>query len=225
MIIFTGLAYLGGTPAYGYTLSLASCVRAFYPEVAFYASLSSDEKGAGILDKLIKERLVFEPSLIKSDKRTMVYGKEEENTAPLCLGAEELSEAISFNSNVKVLLVAADTLNYTVLVDNILSAYDSLEEKPVLLLDIASSSFEKKEGYERNLERVLERAALVLLEEGEEVKGKASITFAQDKTIYADSKGVFQREASSKAEVLGDLLNQEAFGSTLEEAHFEGFAR
>ncbi len=228
MIVFIATAAVKEDKPYGYSLDLASKVRRLFPQTSFYASLSSDEQGQVIFDKLIKERILFDPSLIKEDKKSMVIGEDNSDSAPLCLGAEELYEALEFGSDIKAVVLSSDALYYDSILFSALTALDRLSPSPVLIVDVASASFshERDSHYEENLQRALKRADIALLEDREKDMAalcSAYVLLEKDRTVFSDKHGSVLKEAMTKAEVLALLMKSECFGSALDAPRFEGF--
>ncbi len=224
MIVFIATAAIKDSLPYGYSLDLASELRSLFPRVSFYASLSSDEKGEVIFDKLIKEKILFDPSLVKADKKTMEEGEDNSDSAPLCLGADELYDALEFGSDIKAVVLAADSLYYDSVLSSALTALERLSPAPVLVVDVASSFVH--DDYKANLQKALERADVVLLEESEAELiplSSAYILFGKDNTVFADKNGTKEKEVMTKAEALALLMEKDCFGSTLEKPHFKGF--
>jgi fructokinase len=135
-------SFVGGC---GLNASVAAA-RAGGP-VAFFGKLSADMFGARILDHLIDNTVLFDPDLCNSPLPSMIgfaqldgegkanYAFYSKNTAPVCLAAEELVNALSAHSGLNVLHIGSVSLAMKPGCDAILDTVGFLSPRPVVFLD------------------------------------------------------------------------------------------
>ena len=222
----------------GYSFSLAIKVREQFPEVGYFASLSSDIVGRTIINSLVKNQLFFDPDLIEANERSFIRFKEGDEvndygffSSPVLLSEEKLVASLESNSDVKAVHLSAEGLFYQPLFSASLSAVSFHTPKPVIIIDPASSSFDSSKDivrYKRQLREAFENASLLLLEkedlevaEMEEAEVKVPyVIFENEYTRFSDG---FVCKGVSKAKLLAIMLEKECFGSVSEDPAFKGF--
>lgn len=124
----------------GDALRFASALRVIKTGAAFIGGLSSDCNGQKIIDALIKEEILFDPSLIFSSLPTLQESVPLESTAFAHISASLIEEVLTINSDIRLLYVSPLTLATDEVAHAVADAILRLAHPPILLLDTRTST-------------------------------------------------------------------------------------
>ncbi len=149
---------------------LGSCVE-------YIGKISADAFGQRILDYLVDNQVMFDPSLCAASEPSLLAfatldaeGKAQyifstKGTAPVSLTKEELLAALQEPSDLRVLHIGSISLALPPACDVIPSAIQAFQPKPIIFLDpnVRPAVIQDSVAYKRRLETVLELASFVKL--------------------------------------------------------------
>jgi fructokinase len=149
----------------GCGLNAATAATRAGSPVGFFGKLSNDMFGLRILDHLVDNKVLFDPGLCNSPLPSMIgfaqlddqgkasYAFYSKNTAPVCLDAEELLNALSNHSDLKILHIGSVSLALKPGCDAILDAIDFLKPRPIVFLDpnVRPTVIDDFEAYRKRL--------------------------------------------------------------------------
>ena len=161
----------------GCALNAATAAARLHCPVGFFGKNSSDMFGMRILEHMVDNTVLFDPSLCASDLPSMIgflalddegkasYAFYSKNTAPTSLDRDELLTALSEHSDLKVLHIGSVSLVVEPGCDAILAAVDMLKPTPVVFLDpnVRPTVIEDFASYRKRLELAIQLADIIKL--------------------------------------------------------------
>lgn len=131
----------------GCGLNAATAAARLGGAVTFFGKMSSDMFGRRILEHLVDNTVLFDPSLCSSTLPTLVgfaslddrgaaqYAFYARGTATVSLMSDELLESLSQNTDVKVLHIGSVSMQLKPICDTTLDIVSFLNPRPVIFLD------------------------------------------------------------------------------------------
>lgn len=165
-------SYVGGC-----ALNAATAASRLGSPVGFFGKIASDMFGLRLVNHLVDNKVLFDPSLCSSSLPSMIgfasldeqgkasYAFYSKNTAPVSLTKEELVDALSNHTDLKVLHLGSVSLAVKPGCDAILEAVESLNPRPILFLDpnVRPSVIEDFDAYLKRLKRAIKLADIIKL--------------------------------------------------------------
>ncbi len=216
------------TPS-GYLFNLACELRKNVdPCIAILSRLSSDGPGRITLEKLVHEKIVFDPNLISPslpsylivddrEGRKIVYSA---SSAPVTVSEEEILESLRSNSDVDIVTLVAGALWYQPLFNSLLDAASFVSPRPVIALDVSSDTYEwtDQSRLVRQIKTACQSADIMILTDADlslfenDVVSSLAPAVA---IVHSDASVDFWKNGSrtsftgGKAEVYRRLINKE----------------
>lgn len=131
----------------GCGLNAATAAARLGGAVTFFGKISSDMFGGRILEHLIDNTVLFDPSLCGSSLPTLLafasldsqgaarYAFYARGTATVSLMSDELLQSLSLNTDIKVLHIGSVSMQLRPICDTTLDIVSFLNPRPVIFLD------------------------------------------------------------------------------------------
>lgn len=216
------------TPS-GYLFNLACTLRKNVdPRVAILSRLSSDGPGRITLEKLVHEKIVFDPNLISPSLPSYLIVDDREgrksvysaSSAPVTVSEEEILESLRSNSDVDIVALVAGALWYQPLFNSLLDAASFVTPRPVIALDVSSDTYEwtDQSRLVRQIKTACQSADIIILSDAD-----LSLFDEEDVSSLAPAVAIVHCDASvdfwkngsrtsfcgGKTEVYRRLINKE----------------
>ncbi|AEC02170.1 carbohydrate kinase family protein [Parasphaerochaeta coccoides] len=147
--------------------------------VTFFGKISSDMFGRRILDHLVENTILFDPSLCSSTLPTLLgfasldehgaaqYAFYARGTATVSLMSDELLESLAQNADVKVLHIGSVSMQLKPICDTTLDVVSFLNPRPVIFLDpnARPSLIEDKKAWVKRMEDAARLSDFIKLSE------------------------------------------------------------
>ena len=210
------------TPS-GYLFNLACELRKNVdPRIAILSRLSSDGPGRITLEKLVHEKIVFDPNLISPSLPSYLIVDDREgrksvysaSSAPVTVSEEEILESLRSNSDVDIVTLVAGALWYQPLFNSLLDAAS------FIALDVSSDTYEwtDQSRLVRQIKTACQSADIMILTDAD-----LSLFDEEDVSSLAPAVAIVHCDASvdfwkngsrtsftgGKAEVYRRLINKE----------------
>lgn len=165
-------SYIGGS-----SLNTATaCARQEVP-TSFIGKVSQDMFGQRILEHLVDNQVLFDPTLCGSEYPSMIgfasldeegkatYAFYSKLTAPVMVSADELLSVLRENTDIRVLIIGSVSLAVTPGCDAILEAVDLYKPHPILFLDpnVRPAVIDDFEEYRKRIETAMQLASFIKL--------------------------------------------------------------
>lgn len=189
------------TPS-GYLFNLACTLRKNVdPRVAILSRLSSDGPGRITLEKLVHEKIVFDPNLISPSLPSYLIVDDREgrksvysaSSAPVTVSEEEILESLRTNSDVDIVALVAGALWYQPLFNSLLDAACFVSPRPVIALDVSSDTYEwtDQSRLVRQIKTACQSADIIILTDAD-----ISLFDDEDVTSLAPSVAIVHADGS-----------------------------
>lgn len=180
----------------GYLFNLACELRKNVdPRVSILSRLSSDGPGRITLEKLVHEKIVFDPNLISPSLPSYLIVDDREgrksvysaSSAPVTVSEEEILESLHSNSDVDIVTLVAGALWYQPLFNSLLDAASFVSPRPVIALDVSSDTYEwtDQSRLVRQIKTACQSADLIILTDAD-----TSLFEDEDVTFLAPSVAI-----------------------------------
>lgn len=182
MIFFSGVveAHLtidgekSALKAGGYLYETARAVRRNVDSrVGILARLGNDGPGRIILESLVHDRIVFDPDLVCGDQPSFLVVEDMQGrtscyssfTCSTSASSQELTRSLDENSDVDIVVMCAGALYHQPLFSSILDAATFHTPRPMLVLDVASSTYDHPDDVRlsRQIRQALSCADVLIL--------------------------------------------------------------
>ena len=194
----------------GYVYDIATQIKKEVdPRVSIVCRFANDGPGRIILESLVHERIIFDPSLVSSTypsflevedsaSRNTVYSS---STAPVTVSSEEIVASLCEVSDLEFLVLCGNALYWQPLFSSLLDAATFVSPRPVLVVDSALFSYSHSEDarLKKQILQAAECADYLLLDEGE-------LSFFEGEDLSARCRNVCIVKESGEAVLNGEPL-------------------
>ena len=158
----------------GFLYETARAVRSSIdPRVGVLARLGNDGPGRITLEALVHDRLLFDPFLVSTDLPSYLVVEDRQGrtscyssfTCSTSASSQELTRSLDENSDVDIVVMCAGALYHQPLFSSILDAATFHTPRPMLVLDVASSTYDHPDDVRlsRQIRQALSCADVLIL--------------------------------------------------------------